>query len=266
MRSGCSSRSPTRLTRRTSAGSCTATSSRRTSWSTSAATATSPTSGSRGGSADQATAGGAGRSLGTVDYVAPEQIRGEELDGRADLYSLGCLLYECLAGRPPFVRGSDTAVVFAHLEEEPPGCRALEPVIRKALAKEPDDRYQSGRELVAAARDALQAERGRGAAALSPRRSVLVAAGGRDRRRSRHARHATHAARSAVEAADAPAEGERPNLIDARTRATSVASIPARTTRRDRRRVPRPLRVAVDPASESRLLRVDLATRKVTRS
>lgn len=55
------------------------------------------------------------RSLGTVDYVAPEQIRGEELDGRADLYSLGCLLHECLAGRPPFGGGSDTAIVFAHL-------------------------------------------------------------------------------------------------------------------------------------------------------
>src|SRR5439155_23865328 len=67
---------------------------------------------------EHSTPAAAGRSIGTVDYVAPEQIRGEELDGRADLYSLGCLLYECLAGRPPFARGSDTAVVFAHLEEE----------------------------------------------------------------------------------------------------------------------------------------------------
>ena len=63
--------------------------------------------------AEQADYSGGGRSLGTVDYVAPEQIRGEELDGRADLYSLGCLLYECLAGRPPFGGSSDTAIVFA---------------------------------------------------------------------------------------------------------------------------------------------------------
>ena len=111
--------------------------------------------------ADQATAGWGARSLGTVDYVAPEQIRGEELDGRADLYSLGCLLYECLAGRPPFGGSSDTAIVFAHLEEEPPALPGLEPVIRKALAKEPDERYQSGRELVDAARDALRPARRR---------------------------------------------------------------------------------------------------------
>jgi serine/threonine protein kinase len=79
---------------------------------------------------EQAVGLGAGRSLGTVDYVAPEQIRGDELDGRADLYSLGCLLYECLAGKPPFSGGSDTAIVFAHLEQEPPGLPGLEPVIK----------------------------------------------------------------------------------------------------------------------------------------
>lgn len=94
------------------------------------------------------------RSLGTVAYVAPEQIRGDELDGRADLYSLGCMLYECLAGRPPFA-GSDTAVVFAHLQEEPPVLTDLGSVVTKALAKDPDDRYQSGRELIDAAREAL---------------------------------------------------------------------------------------------------------------
>ena len=57
-----------------------------------------------------------GHLMGTIDYVAPEQIAGEEIDGRADVYSLGCVLYECLVGQPPFRRDSDTAVVFAHLE------------------------------------------------------------------------------------------------------------------------------------------------------
>ena len=115
---------------------------------------------------DQAAAPGGEPSLGTVDYVAPEQIRGGRLDGRADLYSLGCLLYECLAGRPPFTGGSDTAIVFAHLEMEPPTLPGLEPVIEKALAKEPDDRYQSGNELIAAAREALGIARPRPARLL----------------------------------------------------------------------------------------------------
>jgi ABC-type branched-subunit amino acid transport system substrate-binding protein len=111
--------------------------------------------------ADQAPVAGGGRSLGTVDYVAPEQIRGEELDGRADLYSLGCLLYECVAGRPPFAGRTETAVVFAHLQEEPPPLPRLERVMAKALAKQPEDRYGSGRELVVAAREALGIEQPR---------------------------------------------------------------------------------------------------------
>jgi len=93
--------------------------------------------------------------MGTLDYVAPEQIRGDELDGRADVYSLGCLLYECLAGEPPYPRRSDAAVLFAHLQEEPPTVPGLERVLQKALAKERDDRYQTCRQLVAAARAEL---------------------------------------------------------------------------------------------------------------
>jgi DNA-binding beta-propeller fold protein YncE/ABC-type branched-subunit amino acid transport system substrate-binding protein len=108
--------------------------------------------------AEQAPVAEPGQSLGTVDYVAPEQIRGEELDGRADLYSLGCLLFECLAGRPPFAGRSDTAVVFSHLERDPPALPGLERVIAKALAKQREDRYASGRELVGAARAALGIE------------------------------------------------------------------------------------------------------------
>jgi WD40 repeat protein/tRNA A-37 threonylcarbamoyl transferase component Bud32 len=100
-----------------------------------------------------------GRLLGTIDYVAPEQIAGEEIDGRADIYSLGCVLYECLVGQPPFRRDSDIAVVFAHLEEEPPVPSAgrpelpaaLDAVVARALAKEPEQRYPSCREFARAA-------------------------------------------------------------------------------------------------------------------
>ena len=100
-----------------------------------------------------------GHLMGTIDYVAPEQIAGEELDGRADVYSLGCVLYESLAGRPPFSGDSDLAVVFGHLESEPPALSAARPelppaldsVVARALAKEPDRRYASCRELARAA-------------------------------------------------------------------------------------------------------------------
>jgi streptogramin lyase/tRNA A-37 threonylcarbamoyl transferase component Bud32 len=103
---------------------------------------------------------GEGRSVdpglfGTIDYVAPEQIRGDEIDGRADVYALGCLLYECLSGTAPFRRGSDAATLYAHLEEAPPSLPGLENVLPKALAKEPDDRHQTCAELVDDVRDAL---------------------------------------------------------------------------------------------------------------
>ena len=101
---------------------------------------------------------GATQSLGTIDYVAPEQIRGEDVDGRADVYALGCLLQECLTGEPPFRRSTDAAVLFAHLEEKPASLPGLEQVMTKALAKEPDDRYETCHQLVEATRSALGLE------------------------------------------------------------------------------------------------------------
>ena len=108
---------------------------------------------------EEAGIGDDGHLMGTIDYVAPEQIAGEEVDGRADVYSLGCVLYECLVGQPPFRRDSDLAVVFAHLETESPAPSAerpelpaaLDAVIARALAKEPEQRYASCRELARAA-------------------------------------------------------------------------------------------------------------------
>ena len=102
--------------------------------------------------------------VGTVDYVPPEQIEGARIDGRADVYSLGCVLYECLAGSRPFDRESELSVVFAHLNEPPPRITDTRPglpqdfdlVFETVLAKSPDDRYSTCGELVAAARAALR--------------------------------------------------------------------------------------------------------------
>jgi len=106
--------------------------------------------------------------FGTIDYVAPEQIRGDEIDGRADVYALGCLLYECLAGTAPFRRGSDAATLYAHLEEAPPSLPGLDDVLARALAKEPHDRHQTCAELIDDVRDTLGIAR--------PRRSLWPAA------------------------------------------------------------------------------------------
>jgi Protein kinase domain len=99
-----------------------------------------------------------GQVIGSVDYAAPEQIEGKPVDGRADVYSLGCLLHECLTGSVPFPKDSDLAVLWAHVNEPPPRLDThptLGPVIRRALAKRPGDRYQTCGALVDAAQAAL---------------------------------------------------------------------------------------------------------------
>jgi YVTN family beta-propeller protein len=105
----------------------------------------------------------AGQRVGTIDYIAPEQIRGAEVDGRADQYSLGCLLYECLTGDVPFRRDTEVAVIYAHLRDKPPAVSDRRPeippttdaVLARALAKKPGARYESCRDLAAAAEAAL---------------------------------------------------------------------------------------------------------------
>ena len=104
-----------------------------------------------------------GRFMGTIDYVAPEQIRGEPLDGRADQYGLACLLFECLTGSVPYQRRSHVAALFAHLEDPVPSAserapelpQALDAVLARGMAKRPDERFDSCAALVEAARDAL---------------------------------------------------------------------------------------------------------------
>ena len=106
-----------------------------------------------------------GSFLGTVDYCSPEQIEGRPLDGRSDLYSLGCVLFHCLTGRPPYERESDFAVLEAHLREPPPavGDPALDRVLATAMAKDPGDRYETGGALAAAFGRALDPEATRAA-------------------------------------------------------------------------------------------------------
>lgn len=116
-----------------------------------------------------------GEWMGTVDYVAPEQIEGRSVDGRTDVYALGCLLHQLLTGDVPYVRDSDVAKMYAHLSAPPPAVTlaapdvppAFDAVVQRAMAKDPEDRYPSagdmGRAAVAAAT---------GAAPAGPERSV----------------------------------------------------------------------------------------------
>ncbi|WP_328869133.1 serine/threonine protein kinase [Streptomyces sp. NBC_00287] len=105
-----------------------------------------------------------GQFVGTLDYVAPEQISGKPVDARCDVYGFACVVHECLAGRPPFRRDDDMALLWAHQYDEPPPLTSARPdlpsqvdsVFAKALAKSPDDRYESCLAFVAALRLALR--------------------------------------------------------------------------------------------------------------
>ncbi|MBS1993123.1 MAG: protein kinase [Cyanobacteria bacterium SZAS LIN-3] len=98
-----------------------------------------------------------GDVFGSPSYMSPEQCSGEKLDARSDLYSLGCTLFECLTGSPPFVGQDATSVIFGHLESEPPSLAkvagsgkfpaSMEVVMTKLLRKRPAERYQSMQEL-----------------------------------------------------------------------------------------------------------------------
>jgi serine/threonine-protein kinase len=106
-----------------------------------------------------------GAFVGTIDYAAPEVIRGEPLDARTDVYSLGCVLFECLTGGKPFERESQLSLIYAHLEDSPPSPRdrrpelprAIDSVISRALAKNRDERFESAGALASAALAAVGA-------------------------------------------------------------------------------------------------------------
>jgi eukaryotic-like serine/threonine-protein kinase len=98
--------------------------------------------------------------VGTSTYMSPEQISAlQEIDCRSDLYSLGCVLFECLAGQPPFVNKNEAVVLHLHLSQPAPDLRSLRPevpdmlsgAIARALTKTPEERWESA----SAMRDAL---------------------------------------------------------------------------------------------------------------
>jgi hypothetical protein len=105
-----------------------------------------------------------GQFVGTIDYMSPEQIEGRDVDGRTDVYSLGCVAFECLAGLTPFRRETEVAVLWAHMRDDPPPVTEVrselppqvDAVLAKAVAKPPDERYATCGELAADLRAALE--------------------------------------------------------------------------------------------------------------
>jgi serine/threonine-protein kinase len=123
-----------------------------------------------------------GMFVGTLDYAAPEMFQNAVIDGRADQYSLGCVLYECLTGGVPFPRDSQGALIGAHLTDPPPppsGARpglpeGLDVVVTRAMAKAPADRFASCGDLIEAARAAATGAAAPAASRSGPTPTVAV--------------------------------------------------------------------------------------------
>src|SRR4051812_40683066 len=106
-----------------------------------------------------------GEVVGTTHYLAPEQVEGKAVDGRADVYALACLIHHTLTGEVPFPRDNDMAVLYAHLHDDPPKLtdkrkglpEGLDAVIQKAMDKSPERRFSTCEELIQAARVVVDA-------------------------------------------------------------------------------------------------------------
>jgi hypothetical protein len=114
-----------------------------------------------------------GQFVGTLDYISPEQIRGQGASAKSDTYALAAVLYECLTGVVPYPKDSEAAVLYAHMSDEPPSVTearpelpaALDAVIRRAMSKDPDERPESASALM---RDAEEAFSRKTRAAMTP--------------------------------------------------------------------------------------------------
>jgi streptogramin lyase len=122
-----------------------------------------------------------GQLVGTLDYVAPEQVEGRDVDGRADQYSLACVAFETLVGRPPFVRPNDAAILYAHVHADRPRASdhavvptAVDAPIARAMAKAPAERFERCGEF-ARALEAGATARGVRAVLPTRRRRLLIA-------------------------------------------------------------------------------------------
>lgn len=154
-----------------------------------------------------------GRFVGTLDYVAPEQISGEPIDARVDVYALGCLLFKLLTGEVPFPREGEAARLYAHLNDPPPAPSlyapavpmALDDVVIRAMSKSPDDRYLSAGDLGRAAQAALS-----GTAVAVPERTVATgAAATREREMPTAVERLTAATEKVIEEPREPEESPR---------------------------------------------------------
>jgi tRNA A-37 threonylcarbamoyl transferase component Bud32 len=150
-----------------------------------------------------------GLFVGTAEYASPEQIEGKELDGRADIYSLGCVAYEAFTGTPTYEKESEVAMMYAHLLEPPPKLSerrpdlgpAVDDVIAKAVAKSRDDRYARPSEFAVALRQAVGAAASGAPVEATPGGSETILAG---------SALATPAASAATAPPAAPAEPATP--------------------------------------------------------
>jgi serine/threonine protein kinase len=152
--------------------------------------------------------------VGTMDFISPEQIRGERVDGRADIYALGCVLHYALTGQVPYPRETDEARLWAHLHAAAPQPSRLasgvpaefDAVVRRALEKRPDERQASAGELGAAALDAVAGV----ATVARPKRGPPP-------------RHQRRSAATAVTWPDTPRRGRRRVAIAAAALAAAAA-------------------------------------------
>ncbi|MEA2218109.1 MAG: hypothetical protein QOJ35_735 [Solirubrobacteraceae bacterium] len=202
---------------------------------------------------------GTGAFLGTIDYVAPEQARGDHVDARTDVYSLGCVLFQALTGSVPFPLDNDLAKLYAHDRRPPPSAlervgdlpAAFEAVLMRAMAKAPDDRYLSagdlGRAAVAAASGTTlsRAERNVAVGGAAPAETGPVqAAPPRGEEPAPPATAATRDEEPAPPAAAAPPRDEEPAPPAAAATPDEDAAPPAAAATRDDEPAPPPATAA----------------------